>query len=208
MKAPFVTFEGIEGSGKTTQIALLSERLRGRSIPHLTTREPGGTPLADEVRRLLLAPREERIFPEAELLLYGAARAQHVRAVVLPALAAGRAVLCDRFCDATVVYQGFSRGIEMARIEELNAFAAEGLVPNLTLLFDVDPVVGFRRLHGRGEGPDRMESENLAFHRKVRDGYLRLQAAHSDRIVRIDGSVPADEVFRHVRAAVEARLGW
>jgi dTMP kinase len=208
MKAPFVTFEGMEGSGKTTQLGLLSEHLAARNISHVVTREPGGTPLADEIRQLLLSSREERVFPETELLLYEAARAQHVRAVIHPALSSGKAVLCDRFCDATTVYQGFSRGIDASRIEELNSFASGGLVPDLTFLFDIDPEDGFLRLHGRGAKPDRMESEAMEFHRKVRDGYLRLQSAHSGRIVRIDGSLPPDEVFRHVRAGVSNRFGW
>ncbi len=208
MKAPFVTLEGIEGSGKTTQIRLLSEYLTAEGIPHVATREPGGTPLADEIRRLLLSPREERVFPETELLLYEAARAQHVHAVILPALSAGKAVLSDRFFDATSVYQGFSRGIDDSQIEVLNSFASGGLVPDLTLLIDVDPENGFQRLYGRGTKPDRMESETMEFHRKVREGYLRLQKEHPDRIVRIDGLPPAGEVFRHVRAGVAARFGW
>jgi len=208
VKAPFVTFEGIEGSGKTTQIGLLSEYLAGKAVPHVVTREPGGTPLADEIRGLLLARREERVFPETELLLYEAARAQHVRAVILPSLSSGKAVLADRFSDATSAYQGFSRGIDAARIEGLNAFAAGGLLPDLTLLFDIDPEDGFRRLYGRGRQADRMESETIEFHRKVREGYLRLQAAEPDRIVRIDGALPAGEVFRRVQAVVAARFGW
>ena len=208
MNAPFVSFEGIEGSGKTTQIKLLSEYLTTRGIPHVVTREPGGTPLADEIRQLLLSSREERVFPETELLLYEAARAQHVRAVIQPALSSGKAVLCDRFCDATTVYQGFSRGIDAARIEGLNSFASGGLVPDLTFLFDIDPENGFRRLHGRGAKPDRMESEAMEFHRKVREGYIRLQAAYPGRIVRIDGSLPSDEVFHHVRAGVAKRFEW
>lgn len=208
MKAPFVTLEGIEGSGKTTQIRLLSEHLTAKGIPHVATREPGGTPLADEIRKLLLSPREEQVFPETELLLYEAARAQHVHAVILPALSAGKAVLSDRFFDATSVYQGFSRGIDDSQIEGLNSFASGGLVPDLTFLFDIDPENGFQRLYGRGTKPDRMESETMEFHRKVREGYLRLQKEHPDRIVRIDGLPPADEVFRHVRAGVAARFGW
>jgi dTMP kinase len=206
--APFLTFEGIEGSGKTTQIGLLSEYLTGKEIPHVVTREPGGTPLADEIRGLLLARREERIFPETELLLYEAARAQHVRAVILPSLSSGKAVLSDRFSDATSAYQGFSRGIDAARIEDLNAFAAGGLIPDLTLLFDIAPENSFPRLCGRGGRADRMEAEAIAFHRNVREGYLRLQAAHPDRIVRIDGALPASEVFRRVQAEVAARFGW
>lgn len=208
MTAPFVTFEGIEGSGKTTQVRRLSEYLAGRRIPHRVTREPGGTPFADEIRSLLLAPREEAVFPEAELLLYEAARAQHVRSVILPALRSGTAVLCDRFCDATAAYQGHSRGIDAARIGELNAFAAGGLVPDLTFLLDVAAGEGLARAASRGWGRDRIEGESIRFHERVREGYLRLCARHPDRIVRIDGSLSADEVASAVRSAASARFGW
>lgn len=142
------------------------------------------------------------------MFLYEAARAQHVRAVILPALASGKAVLCDRFCDATSAYQGFSRGLDTAWVDELNAFASAGLVPTLTFLLDVGPEDGFHRLHGRGTQPDRMESETIEFHRRVREGYLRLHATHPGRIVRIDGTPSPDEVFRHVRSVVAEQLGW
>lgn len=206
--APFVTFEGIEGSGKTTQIRLLSGYLLKKGISHLVTREPGGTPLADEIRSLLLAPRKERVFPETELLLYEAARAQHARSVILPALSGGRAVICDRFFDATSAYQGFSRNIDGAHIDLLNAFASGGAVPDLTFLLDVSPEAGLSRIRGRRAGPDRIESESLEFHGKVREGYLRLQEMHRGRIVRVDGSLPAEEVFRGVLETVSTRLGW
>lgn len=137
--APFVTFEGIEGSGKTTQLRRLSAHLAAKNIPHVVTREPGGTPLADEIRKLILIPREETVFPETELLLYEAARAQHVRGFILPAIQSGKAVLCDRFCDATTAYQGHSRGIDDSAVEYLNRFAAGALVPDLTLLLDLAP---------------------------------------------------------------------
>ena len=208
MVAPFVTFEGIEGSGKTTQVRLLSETLAGKGIPHLVTREPGGTPLADEIRSLLLSPREEPVFPETELLLYEAARAQHVRSVILPAVASGTAVLCDRFCDATVAYQGFSRGIDVARIEELNAFASAGLVPDLTFLLDIPPGEGLARVSSRGSRPDRLEGESLRFHQSVREGYLRLCGQRPERFARIDGRLPVDDIARAVQAAVSTRFGW
>jgi len=208
VSAPFVTFEGIEGSGKTTQIRRLSEYLKERGVPHRVTREPGGTPLADEIRSLLLSPREEAVFPETELLLYEAARAQHVRAVILPALASGQAVLCDRFFDATTAYQGFSRGIDGPPVEWLNGFASGGLTPDLTFLLDLSPEDGFLRVHGRGMSLDRMEVETLQFHRKVREGYLRLQSSDPGRILRIDGFLPADDVFRRIRETVSARFGW
>lgn len=208
MNAPFVTFEGIEGSGKTTQIRLLSDYLAAKGISHRLTREPGGTPLADEIRTLLLSRREEFVFPETELLLYEAARAQHVRSVILPALSSGQAVLCDRFHDATVAYQGHSRNMDGARIEWLNDFASDGVSPDLTFLLDISPEEGFARIRGRGTRPDRIESESVEFHGKVREGYLRLKERHHGRIVLIDGSLSADEVFRRVRETVAARLGW
>jgi dTMP kinase len=208
LKAPFVTFEGIEGSGKTTQVRLLSEYLAEKGIAHLVTREPGGTPLADEIRSLLLSPRREPVFPEAELLLYEAARAQHVRSAILPAMASGKAVLCDRFCDATAAYQGFSRGIDGTRIEWLNAFAAAGLVPDLTFLLDIPPEEGLARVSSRGGGRDRLEEESLRFHRSVRQGYLRLCAQEPERFERIDARLPVDDIARGVRTAVSTRFGW
>jgi dTMP kinase len=204
----FLTFEGIEGSGKTTQVRRLAAHLEGKGVPHLVTREPGGTPLADQIRSLLLTPREETVFPETELLLYEAARAQHVRGTILPALEAGKAVLCDRFSDATTAYQGHARGLGAARVELLNRFAAGDLVPDLTLLFDLPPETGFARVAGRGGAADRMERESLAFHREVREGYLRLLEGGGGRIVRIDASLPEEEVFRLVLATVKERLGW
>lgn len=206
--APFVTFEGIEGSGKTTQARRLSAYLERKGIPHLVTREPGGTPLADEIRSLLLSTRAEPVFPETELLLYEAARAQHVRGVILPARVSGRAVLCDRFCDATVAYQGFSRGIDDSRIEWLNAFASDGLSPDLTLLFDISPEEGIRRVEGRSGLRDRIESESREFHRVVREGYLQLSERFPSRILRLDGSLPEDDLFRQVQASVAERFGW
>jgi dTMP kinase len=128
--------------------------------------------------------------------------------VILPALASGEAVLCDRFFDATSAYQGFSRGIDEARVEWLNGFAACGLSPDLTFLLDVDPEDGFARIRGRGGRPDRIESESAAFHGKVREGYLRLQKLHPERILGIDGSLSADKVFSIIREAVSARFGW
>jgi len=208
VSAPFVTFEGIEGSGKTTQIRRLSQYLTDKGVSHRLTREPGGTKLADEIRSLLLSPRDESVFPETELLLYEAARAQHVRGVILPALASGQPVLCDRFYDATSAYQGFSRGIDAPRVEWLNAFASGGVSPDLTFLLDVSPEDGFARIRGRGIRPDRIESESLRFHRLVREGYLRLHQRDPGRILRIDGSLPADDVFLRIREAVSARFGW
>jgi dTMP kinase len=156
----------------------------------------------------VLTPREETVFPEAELLLYEAARAQHVRGLILPALRSGRAVLCDRFSDATTAYQAQARGLDPEQVERLNRFAAGGLVPDLTLLFDLPPEDGFARLKGRRLAADRLERESLSFHRAVRDGYLRLAEREPGRIVRIDAALPEEEVSRDVLRAVAHRFGW
>jgi len=206
--AVFVTFEGIEGAGKSTQMRRLAAQLAARGVPHAITREPGGTALADAIRGLLLAPRDEAVFPETELLLYEAARAQHVRGFILPMLASGTSVLCDRFFDATTAYQVHARGLDAGLVERLNRFAAGGLIPDLTLLFDLAPEEGFARLAGRGRAADRMEREPAAFHRSVREGYLRLLESEAGRIVRIDASLPEETVARRVLEAVGARLGW
>jgi dTMP kinase len=206
--APFVTFEGIEGCGKSTQLSMLSARLTGRGIAHRVTREPGGTPLADQLRSILLTPRDEAVFPETELLLYAAARAQHVRGVILPSLLAGVPVLCDRFCDATSAYQGSARGFDPGVVGWLNEFAAGDAVPALTLLFDVPVETGLARVVARGGAPDRLESESLRFHERVREGYLELAAHHPDRIVVIDGTASPEAVAESVRAAAAARFAW
>ena len=156
----------------------------------------------------MLVPREETVSPEAELLLYEAARAQHVRGLILPALRSGRAVLCDRFCDATTAYQAHARGIDPSLVERLNRFAAGELVPALTLLFDLPPEDGFARIQGRGAPKDRLERESLAFHRAVREGYLLLAGRDPGRIFRIDAADPEEEVFRSVLGAVAQRFGW
>lgn len=206
--APFVTFEGIEGCGKTTQLARLSGHLTGRGVDHRVTREPGGTPLADQIRSLLLSPRDEVVFPETELLLYAAARAQHVRGVVLPALAEGLPVLCDRFCDSTSAYQGAARGLDPSQIAWLNGYAADEATPTLTLLFDIPVEAGFARVSARGGKADRLESESRRFHERVREGYLELAAREPGRIAVIDGSPAADEVFEAVLAVVSERFHW
>lgn len=205
--ACFITFEGIEGSGKSTQIRLLAEYLRSRGHEVLTTREPGGCPIADAVRGILLDPRHGAMTPGTELLLYAAARAQHVAEVIRPALGRGEIVLCDRFTDATVAYQGYGRGLDMTVISFLNTLAAGSLAPDLTLLLELPVEEGLRRATSRNDQQqhlqeDRFERESLAFHRRVREGYLEL-ARREERFRIIDALGPEEAVARRIAVAVD-----
>ena len=207
----FITFEGVEGCGKTTQIKLLSEFLLTRGIPSVLTREPGGCPIADKIRTILLDAENQALSPLAELMLYAAARAQHITEVISPALSAGKIVLCDRFCDATVAYQSFGRGIDRTIIDSLNLYACQGRTPDLTILVDCDPRVGLERARRRIEatsGPreERFELEALAFHQRVRDGYLQLAADDPNRFLIIDGSETIENIFSSITTQVDSRI--
>ena len=203
MSGAFVTFEGIEGSGKSTQAGRLSERLRRAGRDVVLTREPGGTALGRQLRALLLAA-ESPVLPEAELLLYAADRAQHVAETIAPALARGAVVLCDRFLDATLAYQGVARGLGSEAVLALHRRAPLDLRPRRTVLLDLDPAVALARARGRDAargGPldeGRFEAEPLDFHRKVREGYLAIAAAEPDR-VRV---VPAADDPERVESAI------
>jgi len=209
MKA-FITFEGIEGCGKTTQARMAGDDLRKRRIPVLVTEEPGGAPLGKHIRRLLLNQGDFRMDAKAELLLFAAARAQHVQEVILPALAAGQVVLCDRFSDATLAYQGFGRGLNLEFIQRLNEFSAAALRPDLTILFELPVAVGLGRAIGRIarlEGTareDRFEQEDRAFHQKVRDGYLWLAKHEPGRFRIIDADRDVQAIHQEVCAMIGA----
>ena len=200
----FVTFEGIEGCGKTTQIQLLSNALEEKGIDHLLTREPGGTTTGDQIRRLVLDPATV-IGPWCELLLYAAARAQHLEQVIRPALAEGRLVLCDRFTDATRAYQGFGRGLPLDIIERLHALGPLALEPDRTILIDTDPETALARAAERDRAKtvdeSRFEQENRAFHDRVRQGYLELARRSPGRFVVVDGRGGIAEVRARVAAA-------
>lgn len=207
----FITFEGVEGCGKTTQIKLLAECLVDRGLRPVLTREPGGCPIADKIRTILLDAENRVLSPLAELMLYAAARAQHITEVIAPALAEGAVVLCDRFSDATVAYQSFGRGIERGIIDSLNGYACQGISPNLTVLVDCDPQLGLERARRRIEaasGPreERFELEALAFHQRVRDGYRHLAAEEPERFVIIDGAASIEQMFTDISARVIARI--
>jgi dTMP kinase len=199
VRGVLITFEGVEGSGKSTQMRRLERWLRREGYRPEITREPDGTALGVAVRRLFERPGV-RPQPLAEVFLFMAARHQHVAERIRPWLRAGRVVLCDRYTDATVAYQGYGRGVDAQLIRELNVQATGGVLPDLTLLFDLDPALGFRRIGGRRL--DHFEREKLAFHRRVRRGYLELMRADPKRVRRVDASADPAAVERHVRAIV------
>ena len=206
----FITFEGVEGSGKSTQIRTLRQHLEGRGYRVLATREPGGCPIADAIRAILLDSANRALVPRAELLLYAAARAQHVEQVIRPALMEGRIVLCDRFADATAAYQGGGRGLDAGLVRELNAIATAGLHPDLTLLFDMPVELGLARARHRNQheaqlDEGRFELEELDFHQRVRTAYLAL-AQREQRFRIVDATGAADLVAARVTAAVDAFL--
>lgn len=206
MKGKFFVFEGIDGSGKTTQLKLLGESLAARGYPVLYTREPGGTRVGELIRELLLNPQYSELFPRTEALLYAAARAQHVAQVILPALEQGQLVLCDRFLDSSLAYQGFGRGMEVRLLEQINEPAIAGLVPDLVLLLDFCCETGMDRINRSGRGVDRIEREAQEFHRKVRSGYLALAGRDPSRYRVVDAHRPVDLVHRDILKAVEEVL--
>ncbi len=207
----FITFEGIEGCGKTTQIKLLAAHLLQHDLQVVLTREPGGCPIADQIRAILLDADNSAMHPSTELLLYCAARSQHIAQIIQPALQSGALVLCDRFSDATLAYQHFGRGIERSKIDLLNSFAVQGLKPDLTILIDTDINIGLPRAKSRinaSQGPreERFELESNAFHQRVRDGYLQLAQEDPQRVVVVNGAATIDALAEEIAANVLARI--
>jgi len=210
----FITLEGIEGCGKTTQLGHIDNFLRDRGLPYTLTREPGGTRNGKQIRSILLDPQTAGLTPMAELLLYFADRAEHIETVIRPALSQGRIVVSDRFFDATVVYQGYARGLGVDRIEQLHGILFNGLLPDLTLLLDVEPEVGLARAWkgiGNGErGTDesRFEEEDLSFHKKVRKGYLDRARKDPDRFHIIDASDGETQVRDRILSVLSEMPGF
>jgi len=197
----FITFEGIEGCGKTTQIDLLFEHLLGKGYRVTRTREPGGTGLGESIRGVLLQ-KELRVLPLSELLLFMAVRAQHVEEKILPVLSGGGIVLCDRFIDATYAYQGYGRGIDLGIIGTLNRLATKGVMPNLTILLDCEVEMGLgRKLVGNPQ-KDRFEKEDVSFHEKIRSAYLKLAEEDQRRFFIVDGRQGIDDIHRIIREKV------
>lgn len=200
MKGLFITFEGPEGAGKSTQARLLAEWLREKGHEVVLTREPGGTRLGQDIRELLL--HQEHMCYEAEYLLYSADRAEHMQTLIRPALDRGRVVLCDRWLDSSLAYQGYGRGLDLDWLRAVASGATQGIKPHKTFLFDLPPEVGLRRFEGR----DRLEREPLEFHQRVRRGYLELARAEPQRFVVLDATQPLEALFEELKGHLQNLL--
>lgn len=203
----FITLEGGEGAGKSTQIRLLAEALRQAGIDVVTTREPGGSAGAEAVRDLLVNGDPGRWLPVSEAMLLSAARHDHVMRTIRPALAAGQWVLCDRFADSTLAYQGFGHGLDRAMLTTLRDIAVAGTMPDLTLVLDIEPAQGLARAAARRGGEDRYERMQVAFHERLRNGYQAIVKAEPERCTLIDASAGIDTIQAAIRATLTARLG-
>lgn len=210
MNGFFLTVEGIEGCGKTTQLKRLAKQLRDAGHNCVMTKEPGGTPIGDRVRAILLDPQAEGMDALSELFLLAASRRQHVVELVQPALEKGAVVLCDRYAEASVVYQGYGRGLDLQQVLDINRWATDGITPDITLVFDLPEAVGLERARSRNAtenlmAESRLEGEDLAFHRRVREGYLVLAKEHPERFAVIDANRPIDDVFTDVIRVLRER---
>ncbi len=202
----FITFEGTDGAGKTTQIQHLSAELRQAGYDICLTREPGGTPISEQIRDILLNPDHSEMAVTTELLLYTASRAQHVSEVIKPALEAGKIVISSRFADAMVVYQGYGRGLDLERINRLNRIATDGVTPDVTVVLDLPVEIGLQRVRKRRGGLDRLEREKIEFHQRLRDGYRALAEQEPQRIKIIDAQASPKQVYTQIQGAVQPLL--
>ncbi len=200
-----ITLEGVEGSGKSTQIELLYDYITGKGYKVIKTREPGGTAFGEAVRKVSLRP-DLHVLPLSELLLFMAVRAQHVEELIAPALQEGKIVLCDRFVDATYAYQGYGRGIDLGIIETLNRLVTKGIRPNLTVLLDCKVEEGFRRKVESDPSRDRFEKETLSFHKRIKKAYLKLAKEDSRRFFVVNGSLGVEEVQKKIRVRTDELL--
>jgi dTMP kinase len=206
-RLPFITFEGSEGSGKSTQAERLATRLQRCGVPYVVTREPGGTPIGESIRDLLqFAPHNSDMMPETELLLFEASRSQLVREVIKPALERGMCVIADRFFDSTTIYQGAARKLDPEMIERLNAFVVGDCVPDITFVLDVDAATAESRMRHELRKADRMEQQSAEFYERVREGYRDLAAHEPERIVMIDGSGDVDEIEKQIWKTLSSRF--
>lgn len=201
-KGLFITFEGIDGCGKSTQLSEASKRLNQEGFPIVVTREPGGTPIAEKIRSLLISPEHNEMAAECELLLYLAARAQHVKEKIIPSLDEGKIVLCDRFQEATFAYQGYGRGIPLEVLRSMNGYAAQGLSPDLTFIFDISPELSRTRLELMNKGKDRLEQNGHDFFERIRDGYRTIARENPGRVVLLDGARSVGEISENVNRKI------
>ena len=205
MSGIFITLEGPDGSGKSTVVESLSEYFNNSKIDYIFTREPGGTDIGEDIRNIILDNKNTLMSPRTEALLYAASRSQHVHEKIKPALQAGKVVLCERFVLSSLVYQGIGRGLGVGDVKAINDFGIEGLKPDLTLFFNIDPIVSLKRKRV-GDNVDRLEMEGAGFHREVYKGYLELINMYPENIVVIDASKSAEKVFEQVKKEVENKL--
>ncbi|MCP8971202.1 dTMP kinase [Ectobacillus ponti] len=207
MAGVFITIEGPEGSGKSTLIQELSASLQAAGMEVVTTREPGGIAIAEKIRSILHDPAHTEMEARTEALLYAAARRQHLVEKVMPTLKRGALVLCDRFIDSSLAYQGYARGLGVDHILQVNQFAVEDCMPDVTLYLDIEPEVGLQRIHAdAGREVNRLDMENLAFHQKVREGYLQLVNRFQERMVLIDAARPMEEVAADALSILQGKL--
>jgi dTMP kinase len=203
----FITIEGPDGAGKTTIINMLAKNLEKDGFEVMATREPGGIDIAEQIRHVILDKKNTAMDPRTEALLYAAARRQHLAEKVKPALEDGKIILCDRFVDSSLAYQGYARGLGIDEVYSINKFAIEEMMPQLTLYFDLDPVVGLERIDkNKGREVNRLDLEKLEFHQKVREGYMILAERFSERIVKIDASAEIDAVYEEAEAKIKELL--
>ena len=200
----FITFEGCDGCGKSTQLSLLIGYLKENGVPHIFTREPGGGKISEAIRGILLSGKNTEMSDECEALLYAAARAQHIKDRVEPALQEGKLVVCDRYVDSSFAYQAYARGLGMEFVEKINAFALEGFLPDVTVFFDLSPKEAFARKKGADED-DRMELAGLAFHERVYEGYLALAKKYPDRFVVINARKSIEEIASEVLTVLKKK---
>ena len=202
----FITFEGTDGAGKTTQIQRLTADLRQTGYDVCLTHEPGGTPISEQIRDMLLNPDHSEMTATTELLLYAASRAQHVSEVIKPALEAGKVVISSRFADAMVVYQGYGRGLDLERINHLNRIATDGVTPDVTFVLDLPVEIGLQRVQNSRGGLDRLEREKIEFHRRLREGYQILAKQEPQRLKIIDSQVNSEQVYAQIQAIIQPLL--
>jgi dTMP kinase len=206
-RLPFITFEGTEGCGKSTQVRRLTSRLESLGAPFLLTREPGGTPIGESIKELLqFAPQGKGMSPETELLLFEASRSQVVREVIKPALANGTCVIADRFFDSTTAYQGSARNLDPSIVKQLNRFAVGDCIPDLTIILDIDMKTAQARMQEKPRKPDRMEQEPVEFYERVRQAYRQLAESESKRVVLINGSRAADQIEEEIWGIISSRF--